>query len=186
MKLMIGAKRTWQPFARVLLGGAPSSGLLRAALGKNRHWTILRKLQDAGVGGGSLIVGVSWKTDGTCLLETLENELLDTLKFDYDKVNSILTDKKPSAVWESYYNGEDQVITEKDYSRLGRRLFNAIKTRYSENRSFRSLTNKYLKSFEEIINNYQKTNDENKISLLLDSESGILFILISHSIGKLD
>lgn len=119
-------------------------------------------------------------------LETLENELLDTLKFDYDRVNSILTDKKPSAVWESYYNGEDQVITEKDYSRLGRRLFNTIKTRYSENRSFRSLTNKYLKSFEEIINNYQKTNDENKISLLLDSESGILFILISHSIGKLD
>ncbi|MEL0184650.1 MAG: hypothetical protein VW866_01555 [Hyphomicrobiales bacterium] len=119
-------------------------------------------------------------------METLENELLDTLKFDYDRVNSILTDKKPSAVWESYYNGEDQVITEKDYSRLGRRLFNTIKTRYSENRSFRSLTNKYLKSFEEIINNYQKTNDENKISLLLDSESGILFILISHSIGKLD
>jgi hypothetical protein len=119
-------------------------------------------------------------------LETLENELLDTLKFDYDKVNLILTDKKPSSVWESFYTGEDQVITEKDYSRLGRRLFNSIKTRYSENRNFRSLANKYLKSFEELINNYQKTNDENEISLLLDSESGILFILISHSIGKLD
>lgn len=119
-------------------------------------------------------------------LETLENELLDTLKFDYDRVNLILTDKKPSSVWESFYSGEDQVITEKDYSRLGRRLFNTIKTRYSENRNFRSLANKYLKSFEELINNYQKTNDENEISLLLDSESGILFILISHSIGKLD
>ena len=119
-------------------------------------------------------------------LETLENELLDTLKFDYEKIYSILTDKKPSAVWESFYSGEEQVISEKDYSRLGKRLFNAIKTRYSENRNFRSLANKYLKSFEEIINNYQRTNDENEIRLLLDSESGILFILISHSIGKLD
>ena len=119
-------------------------------------------------------------------LETLENELLDTLKFDYEKLYSILTDKKPSAIWESFYSGEDQVISEKDYSRIGKRLFNAIKTRYSENRNFRSLANKYLKSFEEIINNYQRTNDENEIGLLLDSESGILFILISHSIGKLD
>ena len=58
--------------------------------------------------------------------------------------------------------------------------------RYAENKNFRSLINKYLKVFEEIISNYQKDNDENKIKSLLDSESGILFILISHSIGKLD
>ena len=53
--------------------------------------------------------------------------------------------------------------------------------RYAENKNFRSLINKYLKVFEEIISNYQKDNDENKIKSLLDSESGILFILIQKT-----
>jgi hypothetical protein len=77
-------------------------------------------------------------------------------------------------------------LNEKSYSRLGRRVYNNIKDKYSEDKSFRSLINKYLKVFEEIISNYQKDNDESKISTLLDSESGVLFILVSHSIGKLD
>ena len=53
-------------------------------------------------------------------------------------------------------------------------------------KKFRSLVNKYLKSFEEIVSNYQKANNEKEISQFLDSESGVLFFLVSHLIGKLD
>ena len=119
-------------------------------------------------------------------LEILENEILDLVKFDYEKLSILLPNRQPSEIWEAYYNGSNEVISEKDYSRVGRKLFNLIKSRYSENKSFRSLINKYLKSFEEIISNHQRKNNEDEISQFLDSESGVLFILISHSIGKLD
>ena len=119
-------------------------------------------------------------------LEILENEILDLIKFDYEKLSILLPNRQPSEIWEAYYNGSNEVISEKDYSRVGRKLFNLIKSRYSENKSFRSLINKYLKSFEEIISNHQRKNNEDEISQFLDSESGVLFILISHSIGKLD
>tara|TARA_X000000950_G_scaffold282198_2_gene380580 strand:- start:859 stop:3075 length:2217 start_codon:yes stop_codon:yes gene_type:complete len=119
-------------------------------------------------------------------LEILENEILDLIKFDYEKLSMLLPNRQPSEIWEAYYNGSSEVISEKDYSRAGRKLFNLFKSRYSENKSFRSLINKYLKSFEEIISNHQRKNNEDEISQFLDSESGVLFILISHSIGKLD
>ena len=118
--------------------------------------------------------------------EVIENEILDIIKIDFEKLPLLLPNKKPSILWESYYNGDNETLNEKLYSRTGKRLYNNIKMRYAENKNFRSLINKYLKVFEEIISNYQKDNDENKIKSLLDSESGILFILISHSIGKLD
>ena len=119
-------------------------------------------------------------------LEILENEILDLIKFDYEKLSILLPNRQPSEIWEAYYNGSNEAISEKDYSRVGRKLFNLIKSRYSENKSFRSLINKYLKSFEDIISNHQRKNNEDEISQFLDSESGVLFILISHSIGKLD
>ena len=118
--------------------------------------------------------------------ELIENEILDIIKIDFEKLPTLIPNKQPSILWESFYNGDNDTLNEKFYSRLGRRVYNNIKVKYSENKSFRSLVNKYLKAFEEIISNYQKDNDESKISTLLDSESGILFILVSHSIGKLD
>ena len=118
--------------------------------------------------------------------EIIENEILDIIKIDFEKLPTLIPNKQPSILWESFYNGDNDTLNEKSYSRLGRRVYNNIKVKYSENKSFRSLVNKYLKVFEEIISNYQKDNDESKISTLLDSESGILFILVSHSIGKLD
>ena len=119
-------------------------------------------------------------------LEILENEILDFLKFDYEKLSTLLPNRQPYEFWEAYYNGASDVISERDYSRTGRKLFNQVKSKYSENKKFRSLVNKYLKSFEEIVSNHQKINDEEQISQFLDSESGILFFLVSHSIGKLD
>lgn len=118
--------------------------------------------------------------------ELIENEILDIIKIDFEKLPTLIPNKQPSILWESFYNGDNDTLNEKSYSRSGRRVYNNIKVKYSENKSFRSLVNKYLKVFEEIISNYQKDNDESKISTLLDSESGILFILVSHSIGKLD
>jgi hypothetical protein len=118
--------------------------------------------------------------------ELIENEILDIIKIDFEKLPTLLPNKQPTILWESYYNGDNDTLSEKSYSRLGRRVYGNIKVKYSENKSFRSLINKYLKVFEGIISNYQKNNDESKISTLLDSESGILFILVSHSIGKLD
>ncbi|MEC7090970.1 MAG: hypothetical protein VXW52_03885, partial [Pseudomonadota bacterium] len=119
-------------------------------------------------------------------LEILENEILDFLKFDYEKLSTLLPNRQPYEFWEAYYNGASDVISERDYSRTGRKLFNQVKSKYSENKKFRSLVNKYLKSFEEIVSNHQKANNEKEISQFLDSESGILFFLVSHSIGKLD
>ncbi len=119
-------------------------------------------------------------------LEILENEILATLKFDYEKLSTLLPNRQPNEFWESYYNGASNVISEKDYSRTGRKLFGLIKSKYNENKNFRSLVNKHLKSFEDILSNHQKINNEDEISKFLDSDSGILFILISHSIGKLD
>ncbi|GIR68609.1 MAG: hypothetical protein CM15mP73_4300 [Hyphomicrobiales bacterium] len=119
-------------------------------------------------------------------LEILENEILDFLKFDYEKLSTLLPNRQPNEFWEAYYNGASDVISERDYSRTGRKLFNQVKSKYSENKKFRSLVNKYLKSFEEIVSNHQKANNEKEISQFLDSESGILFFLVSHSIGKLD
>ena len=119
-------------------------------------------------------------------LEILENEILDFLKFDYEKLSTLLPNRQPNEFWEAYYNGASDVISERNYSRTGRKLFNQVKSKYSENKKFRSLVNKYLKSFEEIISNHQKINNEKEISQFLDSESGILFFLVSHSIGKLD
>ena len=119
-------------------------------------------------------------------LEILENEILDFLKFDYEKLSTLLPNRQPNEFWEAYYNGASDVISERDYSRTGRKLFNQVKSKYSENKKFRSLVNKYLKSFEEIVSNHQKVNNEKEISQFLDSESGILFFLVSHSIGKLD
>ena len=119
-------------------------------------------------------------------LEILENEILDFLKFDYEKLSTLLPNRQPYEFWEAYYNGASDVISERDYSRIGRKLFNQVKSKYSENKKFRSLVNKYLKSFEEIVSNHQKANNEKEISQFLDSESGILFFLVSHSIGKLD
>jgi hypothetical protein len=118
--------------------------------------------------------------------ELIENEILDIIKIDFEKLPTLLPNKQPTILWESYYNGDNDTLSEKSYSRLGRRVYSNIKVKYSENKSFRSLINKYLKVFEGIISNYQKNNDESKISTLLDSESGILYILVSHSIGKLD
>ena len=119
-------------------------------------------------------------------LEILENEILDFLKFDYEKLSTLLPNRQPYEFWEAYYNGASDVISERDYSRTGRKLFNQVKSKYSDNKKFRSLVNKYLKSFEEIVSNHQKANNEKEISQFLDSESGILFFLVSHSIGKLD
>tara|TARA_B100000700_G_C14623271_1_gene659237 strand:- start:31 stop:639 length:609 start_codon:yes stop_codon:yes gene_type:complete len=119
-------------------------------------------------------------------LEILENEILDVLKFDYEKLSTLLPNRQPNELWEAYYNGASDVIGEIDYSRTGRKLFNQVKSKYSENKNFRSLINKYLKSFEEIVSNHQKINNEDEIGQFLDSESGVLYILVSHSIGKLD
>ena len=119
-------------------------------------------------------------------LEILENEILDVLKFDYEKLSTLLPNRQPNELWEAYYNGASDVIGEIDYSRTGRKLFNQVKSKYSENKNFRSLINKYLKSFEEIVSNHQKINNEDEIDQFLDSESGVLYILVSHSIGKLD
>ena len=119
-------------------------------------------------------------------LEILENEILDFLKFDYEKLSTLLPHRRPNEFWEAYYNGAGDVISERDYSRTGRKLFNQIKSKYTENKNFRSLVNKYLKSFEEIVSNHQKINNEEEISQFFDSESGVLFFLVSHSIGKLD
>ena len=119
-------------------------------------------------------------------LEILENEILDVLKFDYEKLSTLLPNRQPNELWEAYYNGASDVIGEVDYSRTGRKLFNQVKSKYSENKNFRSLINKYLKSFEEIVSNHQKINNEDEIGQFLDSESGVLYILVSHSIGKLD
>ena len=119
-------------------------------------------------------------------LEILENEILESLKFDYEKLSTLLPNRQPNEFWEAYYTGVRDVISERDYSRNGRKLFNQVKSKYSENKNFRSLVNKYLKSVEEIVSNHQKINKEEEISQFLDSESGVLFFLVSHSIGKLD
>ena len=119
-------------------------------------------------------------------LEILENEILESLKFDYEKLSTLLPNRQPNEFWEAYYSGARDVISERDYSRNGRKLFNQVKSKYSENKNFRSLVNKYLKSVEEIVSNHQKINKEEEISQFLDSESGVLFFLVSHSIGKLD
>ena len=81
---------------------------------------------------------------------------MDIIKIDFEKLPTLIPNKQPSILWESFYNGDNDTLNEKFYSRLGRRVYNNIKVKYSENKSFRSLVNKYLKLFEEIISNYQK------------------------------
>ena len=118
-------------------------------------------------------------------LENLENEIISHLKIDIDKLFLILPDQNPSKLWESYYNGID-IFSDKIYSRTGKRIYNNIKNKYTENKNFRSASNKFLKNFEDILKNHQKENDESEINSILDSTSGILYLLISHAIGKLD
>ena len=72
-------------------------------------------------------------------LEILENEILDFLKFDYEKLSTLLPNRQTNEFWEAYYNGASDVISERDYSRTGRKLFNQVKSKYSENKKFKVL-----------------------------------------------
>ena len=96
-------------------------------------------------------------------LEILENEILDFLKFDYEKLSTLLPNRQPYEFWEAYYNGASDVISERDYSRTGRKLFNQVKSKYSENKKFRSLVNKYLKSLKKLFPIIKKQTMKKKL-----------------------
>ena len=93
----------------------------------------------------------------------------------------------PNKLWETYYNGGENIFNENIYTRRGKKIFLTIRDKYVENRSFRNLLNKYIRDFDILLKNQPSDNeDENNINAYLDSEMGRIYLLLSHATGKLD
>jgi hypothetical protein len=126
--------------------------------------------------------------------DAVQNSFLRTSAFVTDSLSSLaidinrfIEDDVPDEVWNRYLHGEKGAFARRILNHRVRKARRRIITKYRTDSEFRDYVNRYLRQFEKLVDQAMRFDYENLLSAtFLSSDVGKVYLLLSHSLKRLD
>jgi hypothetical protein len=90
-------------------------------------------------------------------------------------------------VWDRYNRGERNVFSRKLYTNQGQKAFEEIRRKYRTDRDFKRTVDRYIGEFERLLEEVSRDDRGQVVArTYLTSETGKLYTMIAHAVGRFD
>lgn len=89
-------------------------------------------------------------------------------------------------LWNHYKRGQNNIVTERLYTKSGQIIFEKIKQKYMSDPHFKYAVNQYIIDFEKVLRDVSRnTKDMNSARHYLTSDSGKVYTILAHASGRI-
>ena len=106
---------------------------------------------------------------------------------DLDAMAMALSPETNRLAWERLKAGDRRVLSRESYTPQGQRTFDEIVRRLSHEKAFRTTAERYLSDFERQIAEAAQRDPTGTLERSYrDAETGRVYLMLAHALGRLD
>ena len=111
-------------------------------------------------------------------------ESLDSISLD---IARMIDHDSAIDAWDRYRSGEKHAFSRRLYTQQGQKTFEDVRQRLRSDAAFRDTVERYIQEFERLLTEIARDDREGTLTrTYLTSETGKVYTMLAHAIGRLD